>query len=134
MDNCIFCKLASGEIPTTKVYEDELCIASLDINPAAPGHTLIIPKAHHQDLTDNMDETLLGHLFSVAAIIGRRGKERLNADGFNVIQNNGTAAGQSVMHFHVHVIPRYENDGIFEFWKPTSPDAKELAVVAEKLS
>lgn len=134
MDNCIFCRIVAGDIPSTKVYEDDICIATLDINPAAPGHTLIIPKSHHRDVTDNMDEALLGHLFHTAAIIGERQKERLSADGFNVIQNNGPAAGQSVMHFHMHVIPRYENDGVFGLWTPTEPSMDEIREMGEKLA
>ena len=133
MENCIFCKIVSGEIPSSKVYEDEVCIATLDINPAAPGHTLIIPKEHHQDLTDDVDETLLGHLFKTAAIIGARQKERLKAEGFNVIQNNGEVAGQSVHHLHIHVIPRFANDGVLPLWKPTEPSMEELGAVKDLL-
>lgn len=134
MDNCIFCKIVKGEIPSTRIYEDDVCIATLDINPAAMGHTLIIPKEHHNDITDNTDEALLGHLFKVASIVGERQKERLSADGFNVLQNNGTAAGQSVMHLHIHVIPRYDNDGVIGLWKPLEPSMEEIAAMGEKLS
>ena len=134
MDNCIFCRIIAGDIPSTKIYEDDSVIATLDINPAAPGHTLIIPKAHHNDLNDGMDEALLGHLFHTAALIGERQKERLHADGFNVLQNNGTAAGQSVMHFHMHVIPRYNNDEVLGLWTPLSPSMDEIAEMGKKLS
>ena len=134
MDNCIFCKIVKGEIPSTRIYEDDVCIATLDINPAAMGHTLIIPKEHHNDIADSTDEALLGHLFKVASIVGKRQKERLSADGFNVLQNNGTAAGQSVMHLHIHVIPRYDNDGVIGLWKPLEPSMEEIAAMGEKLS
>ena len=134
MDNCIFCKIIKGEIPSTRIYEDDVCIATLDINPAAMGHTLIIPREHHNDITDNMDEVLLGHLFKVAAMAGERQKERLGADGFNVLQNNGTAAGQSVRHLHIHVIPRFDNDGVLGLWKPMEPSMDELRAMGEKLS
>ena len=106
----------------------------MDINPAAPGHTLIIPKEHHQDLTDDADEALLGHLFKTAAIIGARQKERLKAEGFNVIQNNGEVAGQSVHHLHIHVIPRFANDGVLPLWKPTEPSMEELGAVRDLLA
>jgi len=134
MENCIFCKIVAGDIPSTRIYEDDVCIATLDINPAAPGHTLIIPKAHHQDITDGTDEALLGHLFKTASLVGERQKERLKADGFNVLQNNGTAAGQSVMHLHIHVIPRYENDAVMPLWKPTEPSMEDIKAMGEKLA
>ena len=91
MENCIFCKMVAGEIPSFKVYEDENCIAALDIGPATKGHTLIIPKTHYRDVTDNVDAELLGKLMKTAAMIGARQKEKLGADGFNVVQNNGEA-------------------------------------------
>ena len=134
MENCIFCKIIAGGIPSSRIYEDDICIATLDINPAAPGHTLIIPKEHHKDLTDDVNEELLGHLFKTAALIGARQKERLQADGFNVVQNNGEAAGQSVGHLHIHVIPRFVNDRVLPLWKPTEPSMEELGEMKERLS
>ena len=133
MDSCIFCMIAAGDIPSRRIYEDESCIAILDVNPAAEGHTLIIPKEHHKDITE-VDEAVLGHLFGVAKMVGTRQKERLNADGFNVVQNNGAAAGQTVPHFHIHVIPRFENDGQAIGWVPTEPSAEELDAALERLS
>lgn len=133
MENCIFCKIVSGDIPSMKVYEDENCIATLDISPATAGHTLIIPKKHYKDLTElNAEE--MGNLFSAAKMIGMRQMERLGAKGFNIIQNNGTAAGQTVMHFHIHVIPRYEGGPVLGAWKPTEPDQEVLKEICEKLS
>jgi len=132
MENCIFCKIVAGEIPSMKVYEDEYCIATLDIGPATKGHTLIIPKEHHQDITD-MDAGLLGKLMTVAKTIGIRQKEKLGAAGFNIVQNNGAAAGQTVLHFHIHVIPRYENGPVIAAWTPGEPSMDELAEICEKL-
>ena len=107
-DNCIFCKIVAGEIPSLKIHEDETCIATLDIGPASKGHTLIIPKKHYDDVNDGTDPALLGKLMFTAAEIGKRQKKLLHADGFNIVQNNGEAAGQTVHHLHIHVIPRYE--------------------------
>ena len=132
MDNCIFCMIIEGKIPSRRVYEDENCIAMLDINPATPGHTLILPKEHHQDLTE-MNEALLGKLMMTARKIGILQKERLGAIGFNVIQNNGEAAGQTVPHFHIHVIPRYEGGPMLGGWVPTEPSGDELDEVLAKM-
>lgn len=132
MDNCIFCRIIAGEIPSMRVFEDENCVAMLDINPANPGHTLILPKEHHKDLTE-MDEALAGKLLMTAKRVGLRQMERLGAAGFNVVQNNGPAAGQTVMHFHIHVIPRYENDDKMVLWNPTEPSMDELKTICEKL-
>ncbi len=125
--------ILEGKIPSSKVYEDEICIAMLDINPATAGHTLILPKKHVQDLTE-MDEELGGKLLMVAKKIGLLQKEKLGAAGFNVVQNNGAAAGQTVPHFHIHVIPRYEGGPELAAWRPTEPDKEELNVVLKKLT
>ncbi len=132
MENCVFCKIVAGEIPSMRVFEDEDCIAILDINPAANGHTLIIPKEHRKDLTE-MDGDLTGRLMMVAKEIGMRQKERLGAAGFNIVQNNGAAAGQTVPHFHIHVIPRYEGGTQMVSWNPTSPDTDVLREFCEIL-
>ena len=132
MDNCIFCMIAAGEIPSKKIYEDEFCVATLDIGPATKGHTLIIPRSHHQDITD-MDEELLGKLLGAAKRIGLRQKEKLGAAGFNIVQNNGAAAGQTVPHFHIHVIPRYEGGPVIAAWNPGKPSDEELTEVYESL-
>ena len=124
--------IIDGKIPSRRVYEDENCIAMLDINPATPGHTLILPKEHHQDLTE-MNEALLGKLMMTARKIGILQKERLGAIGFNVIQNNGEAAGQTVPHFHIHVIPRYEGGPMLGGWVPTEPSGDELDEVLAKM-
>ena len=106
-DNCIFCKIAAGEIPSETVYEDEQFRAILDLGPASAGHTLILPKAHFKDVTEISDE-YAANVLKVAAKLGKAMKKGLGCEGFNLVQNNGEAAGQTVMHFHMHVIPRYE--------------------------
>ena len=108
-DNCLFCKIAAGEIPSTRVWEDDLCVAFLDIGPLVPGHALVVPKAHHRAITEAPDD-LLAHLVSVARRIAAAQKSALGATGVNVITNDGESAGQSVPHLHFHVVPQYEND------------------------
>ena len=132
MEDCIFCKIVAGDIPSMKVYEDENCIAIMDINPATPGHVLIIPRKHAADLTE-MDEALGGKLLMVAKEIGIRQKTALGADGFNVVQNNGRAAGQTVLHFHIHVIPRYAHGPQMVAWEPTTPSREQLGELCERL-
>ena len=132
MDNCIFCRILAGEIPSMKVYEDDYAIATLDIGPASPGHTLIIPKKHCDDLID-MDEETAGKLLMTAKKIGLLQKERLGAAGFNLVQNNGEAAGQTVRHFHIHVIPRYEGGPEMVTWIPTDPGMEALGEIHKKL-
>ena len=132
MDNCIFCKIANGEIPTRTVYEDEDFRAILDLGPATQGHTLILPKKHAQDLYD-LPEEIAAKVLPTAKKIAAQLKEKLNCEGLNLVQNNGEIAGQSVMHFHLHLIPRYSNDGQRILWKPTQPNATELDSVLEKI-
>ena len=127
-DDCIFCKLANGVFPTNKVYEDEDFTAILDLGPATKGHTLILPKEHADCLFDLPDETA-EKLLKVAKKLGKKLVDELKADGLNVIQNNGEVAGQSVMHYHLHLIPRYKNDGQNLLWKPgkmSDEEAKEI--------
>lgn len=104
--DCIFCKIINGDIPSYKIYEDNLVYAFLDINPDSPGHTLIIPKKHYQDLVNIDNETLL-HIFDVARILKKKLEEKLNIDGLTLIQNNGDV--QEVKHFHLHLKPYYNN-------------------------
>ena len=132
-DDCIFCKLAAGDIPTNTIYEDDSFRAILDNGPATRGHTLIIPKDHSEDLFSLPDETAAGAI-KLAKKIADRMKEKLSCDGVNLVQNNGTAAGQTVMHFHLHVIPRYTNDGQHILWKPTEPSTEELRQIREELA
>jgi len=131
-DDCIFCKLANGQIPTNTVYEDEDFRAILDMGPATKGHTLIIPKEHADNLYELPDDTA-GKAMKLAKKLGERMVERLEADGLNIVQNNGETAGQTVMHFHIHVIPRYKDDGQKIGWKPGSPSQEELESLCNKL-
>lgn len=130
-NDCIFCAIAAGEIPSFKVYEDELVLAYLDINPFAKGHTLVIPKAHSKGLLDTDEETL-------AAVIARVKKvaahvtASLGCDGFNVLQNNGAAAGQTVHHLHFHIVPRWNGDDAGSFANHEG-DMDALAALAEKI-
>ena len=111
MDNCIFCKIAKGEIPSATIYEDEMVRMILDINPASKGHALILPKQHYANVYE-IDEDTLTHIIKIAKRAGTQMQTALNCDGLNILQNNGEAAGQTVFHFHMHVIPRYENDTV----------------------
>ena len=132
-DNCIFCKIANGEIPSRTVYEDEDFRAILDLGPATPGHTLILPKDHAGDLYELPEETA-GKVLPVAKKVATLLKERLGCQGLNLVQNNGELAGQTVMHFHLHVIPRYEEDGQKILWNPTQPAAEELDEVYHRIA
>ncbi|MFI3209340.1 MAG: HIT family protein [Eubacteriales bacterium] len=115
-ENCIFCKIANGEIPAATIYEDEDFRAILDLGPASKGHALIIPKEHYANLYE-LDDVVAGKVLVVAKKIISKMKEVLNCDGYNLVQNNGSVAGQTVFHFHMHLIPRYENDGVGISWE-----------------
>ena len=117
MDNCIFCRIANGEIPAAALYEDEDLRVILDLGPASKGHALILPKQHYANLYELPDE-LGAKVFAAAKKVGGRLVRALGADGLNVVQNNGTAAGQTVFHFHVHLIPRYEGGKQIVAWEP----------------
>ncbi len=128
MDNCIFCKIANGEIPSNTIYEDDNFRVILDNGPATKGHALVLPKEHYANLFE-IPEDVLAKAAVVAKKVASTMKDKLNCDGLNLVQNNGESAGQTVMHFHLHIIPRYENDGQHILWKPTSPSAEELAEI-----
>jgi len=130
--DCIFCKIVEGNIPSSKVYEDDKVLAILDIAPVSKGHVLVLPKKHMGDLTD-VPDNLMQSLFSAAKKIGKVQKKVLKADGFNIGMNNGAAAGQVVFHAHVHVIPRFEGDGL-EHWPHKQYDEGEMQQVREKLA
>lgn len=130
--NCIFCKIANGEIPSATVYEDDEFRVILDLGPASKGHALILPKNHFKDICE-ADEATAGKLFPLAAKIGAAMKKGLGADGFNVVQNNGSCAGQTVFHLHVHVIPRYEGGPMMVSWDPGKAEPEELTKVAENI-
>ena len=132
-DNCIFCKIAAGEIPSETVYEDEQFRAILDLGPASAGHTLILPKAHFKDVTEISDE-YAANVLKVAAKLGKAMKKGLGCEGFNLVQNNGEAAGQTVFHFHMHIIPRYKNDTVNVTWKQNEADASVIEDIKSKVS
>ncbi len=112
-DDCLFCQIIKGDIPSHTVYEDEYTYAFLDINPVSRGHTLVIPKTHAETLTE-MDAETTEAVFRTVRQLSDRIDSALDPEGFNLLQNNGAAAGQEVEHVHVHIIPRYADDG-FDF-------------------
>jgi histidine triad (HIT) family protein len=131
--DCIFCKIANGEIPSATVYEDADFRAILDLGPATVGHTLILPKEHFADVCE-LDEAVAAKVLAVAAKIGKAMKDGLGCAGFNLVQNNGAAAGQTVMHFHMHVIPRYEDDKFKVIQPSFEPNFVELNELKELLN
>jgi histidine triad (HIT) family protein len=129
---CIFCKIATGDMPATIVDEDERTIAFMDIAPATRGHALVIPRAHAPDLLSVATEDL--QAVAVASQrLAARSKERLRADGINLLNSCGAAAWQTVFHFHVHVIPRYRDDPLRLPWVPGPGDPAEIAAAAQEL-
>ncbi len=124
-DDCIFCKLANGDIPTNTLYEDEDFRVFLDASPATKGHCLIVPKEHFDDLA-GLDDKVAAKVLPLAKKMMKLLSDKLNWDGFNVVQNNGECAGQTVFHFHMHLIPRYKGDGQDINWKPGSPEEGAL--------
>jgi histidine triad (HIT) family protein len=131
--NCLFCKIAAGEIPSTRVDEDERTIAFMDINPATKGHLLVIPREHSTDLLEISAEDLEACARMAQKLAGRV-KERLGADGVNLLNSCGKAAWQTVFHFHVHVIPRYDTDPLRLPWVPAPGDRDEIAAAAAQLT
>ena len=129
--NCIFCKIVAGELPASKVYEDNDVLAFLDIRPVNPGHTLIIPKKHFENIHDTPDE-LVGKLTIVAKKIAGVIQKNLGAEGVNIGMNNGKAAGQLVFHAHIHVMPRYSTDS-FKLWAGKEYKTGQREIVAEKI-
>ena len=132
MENCIFCKIAAGEIPSNTIYEDDSFRVILDLGPATKGHALVLPKNHYADLFE-IPEDVLADAARVAKKVAGTMKEKLACDGLNLVQNNGETAGQTVMHFHLHIIPRYKDDGQHILWKPTSPSAEELTAIKDTI-
>lgn len=130
-NDCVFCAIAAGEIPSFKVYEDDDFLAYLDINPFSKGHVLVIPKAHSSCLLDTPDETLSKLVLKVRGVAAKV-KAALGCDGFNILQNNGESAGQTVKHIHFHIVPRYGAGPVdFESHKA---DMAELKALAEKIA
>jgi histidine triad (HIT) family protein len=131
--DCLFCRIISGELPSTRVDEDERTVAFMDINPATRGHVLVVPREHAADLLEIPDEDLA----AVAAMgrrIAQRQKDRLGADGVNLLNSCGQAAWQTVFHFHLHVIPRYATDPLRLPWEPAPGDREDIASAARELT
>jgi histidine triad (HIT) family protein len=115
-ENCIFCKIAAGDIPSATIYEDDDFRVILDIEPASKGHALILPKEHYANLYELPDELAAKALVVAKKVISKM-TDIVGCDGYNVLQNNGETAGQTVFHFHMHLIPRYEKDDVTISWK-----------------
>ncbi len=130
--DCIFCKIIAGELPSQIIDEDEKTIAFMDIAPATRGHALVIPRHHAKDLLEISAEDLQATVVA-AQRLTRRISGRLGADGINLINSCGRAAWQTVFHFHIHVIPRYEDDPLKLPWRPTPGDTDEIAAAAAEL-
>ncbi len=132
MEDCIFCKLANGVFETNTLYEDDDFRVILDAGPATKGHALILPKAHYANIYE-----IPADLLAKAAVLAKEQAGHmtkvLGADGFNIVQNNGETAGQTVFHFHIHLIPRYKDDGQKIGWKPGSPDAEDQSKLCKLL-
>ncbi|MCI8454472.1 MAG: HIT family protein [Lachnospiraceae bacterium] len=128
-EDCIFCKIANGEIPSSTVYEDKDFRVILDLNPASKGHALILPKEHYKDVCE-LNADVAAKILPLAARIGTAMEKALGCAGFNLVQNNGEAAGQTVFHFHLHIIPRYEGGPSIVSWRPGSVSPGELETTA----
>ena len=133
-DNCIFCKLANKDIPTNIIYEDDRFTVILDASPATKGHALILPKNHAANIYELPDEDAAA-VFVLAKKLATKMTEILHCDGFNIVQNNGEVAGQTVFHFHMHLIPRYLNDGNQDklTWNHAEFTPEEIAEIAAEL-
>lgn len=131
-DNCIFCKIANGEIPSKTIYEDDGYRVILDLGPATKGHALILPKDHYANLYELPEENAC-QVIKIAKKMASQMTDTLKCDGFNIVQNNGETAGQTVFHFHMHLIPRYTDDGQTIGWAPGDPSSDELEKIAETI-
>ncbi len=132
MEECVFCRIVKREAPAEVVYEDERAMAFMDINPATPGHTLLIPKAHFRNIFD-LDEEIAAHLMKVAVKLAPVIREAMGADGLNILNANEPAAFQSVFHFHLHLIPRTYGDGIRPPWILRPGDPTQIKAAAERI-
>lgn len=132
MSDCLFCNIASGDIPSATIYEDREFKVFLDAFPGTEGHVLIIPKKHVANIFE-LDEQTGAKLFALATKVARVLKDKLDFDGMNVVQNNGQAAGQTIFHFHMHLVPRYRGDGVTIGWNAAKADERVLAELTEAL-
>lgn len=133
MENCIFCKIAAGEIPSTTLYEDQDFRVILDLGPASKGHALILPKEHYANIYEIPDELAAKAIVLAKKMAGAMTRA-LKCDGFNIVQNNGEPAGQTVFHFHMHLIPRYEDDQVGLTWNPGSLTEEDKEEVLRKVT
>lgn len=131
-EDCIFCRIAKGDIPSATIYETSDFKVILDVAPANRGHALIITKEHFDNIFQ-MDAETAAKLFSLATVVARAIKQETKCDGLNVVQNNGEVAGQTVNHFHLHLIPRFKGDNVNVTWKQGESDSEELAELARAL-
>lgn len=131
--NCIFCKIANGEIPSKTLYEDDKFRVILDLGPASKGHALILPKEHYADLYELPEETA-GEVMKLAKKMAEQMTQRLGCEGFNLVQNNGELAGQTVFHFHMHLIPRYRDDGQKIGWNQQEATQEELEAIRAQIT
>lgn len=133
-ENCIFCKIIKGDIPSYTIYEDEEFKVIMDVSPASKGHALVLPKEHYADIYE-MDTQVLGNAVKTAQKVIKHAEKVLNCDGYNLVQNNGEVAGQTVFHFHMHLIPRYKDmdNENFLTWKPGTADSDEMKALCEQL-
>ena len=131
-NDCVFCKIVAGEIPVTRIYEDDVVLAFLDIGPVSDGHTLLISKQHFQRVHDCPAE-FLGQVCSRVGKVAKAVAGAMAAEGYNVLCNNGRAAGQLVEHLHFHIIPRNSGDGVFDQWPSYKYAEGKMKVVAEKI-
>jgi len=131
-DDCLFCKMVAGQIPVTKIYEDEVVLAFLDIGPISDGHTLVMPKQHFEKLHDCPSE-LLGRVGSRLGKIARAVTAAMNSDGYNVLCNNGKAAGQLIEHLHFHIIARSSGDGLLDRWPAYKYEQGRIELIAEEI-
>lgn len=132
MENCIFCKIAAGSIPSATLFENEEFRVILDLGPASKGHALILPKEHHANIYE-IPEELIGKAMILAKKMATVMTKALDCDGFNIVQNNGETAGQTVFHFHMHLIPRYKGDQVKLTWTPGELDEQVKEEILKKV-
>jgi histidine triad (HIT) family protein len=130
--DCLFCGIVAGTIPSERIDENERTVAFMDINPATPGHALVVPREHTADLMEIGEEDLIATILAAQRLSARM-KDALDADGIDLINACGAAAWQTVFHFHIHVVPRYEDDPLKLPWVPEPGDSDEIAQMAQKL-
>lgn len=133
MSDCVFCKIIAGEIPSALLFENEDCQVILDRFPSGEGHALVLPKTHVATIFD-IDPALAGRLFAVAVKVAAAIREATGVEDMNILQNNGPLAGQTVPHFHIHLIPRRANDQVLGMWQPTSPTDEEIEAIRAKIA